>query len=229
MKKWYKIVCVCILIGCVATAGYSYGEKKQLPVVESTALFRYADLQTVTEESQYIMVAEVSEVSDTKIKEELVAKFGDPEDPASYTDVRTYPYTPIRFDVEQWIKGGNTEEQFVYNQLGGETSTHIELPAGYVFEKGMKIVLFLCENEVGQDSWGGQGEFPIINGKVVIDSENIKYMDSEKLSTLDRTEIDESYYSDQIEGESVEAVDIEYFLEVVQDMINRTGEETIVP
>lgn len=219
-KKFYQIAVVCILMGSVVLAGYWYGgrtQEEELPVIASTATTPYMDLDSLVSDSVCIVRAKVSSVEDTVMKEFYACKFGDPNNPEDYTDVITFPYTPIKLDVISCIKGNDKEKKLVCYQDGGKTDTYIEEASGYAYKKGMEVLMFMAPDNY---SWGYQGEFPIINEKVLVlrDFCEKNQVDPAEVSAIGREEIENSLYCDIFDdAESLPAMDVDRFIALVNE------------
>lgn len=213
-----NLVGILLLVGCSVKPekiSSTNKEENNLPVIESTKLYAAISLPELAKEAQYIVRAKVVDVGESFV-ERHETQIGDPSDPNSFVNVNEDAFTPITFEVLEWIKGESTKNKITYNQPGGKTSDYIELPAGYTLKEGMELILFLSDLGEKGTTWGGQGEFLVINDKVRVLEENKLYLDEGKINTLSQEEINTS--NNRTCGllkAGDECVDMDYFKEII--------------
>ncbi len=190
-------------------------EKKELPVVESTALYEEFTLPSLTEKATYVIQAKVMEVGDTLMKEKA---FSLTEDPKEATEIISYPVTPITLKVNNVMKGEDIAagDTFVYYEDGGRTPDYIQLRDGFLMEEGMDIILFLDKEGY---CWGYQSMFPVVNDQVLLNEVALDYVNPDKVSEMDTKKM-KSVFKEQINHSVSTFMQVEDFANVIKALQN---------
>ncbi|MFG6342800.1 MAG: hypothetical protein K1W35_03155 [Lachnospiraceae bacterium] len=216
-KKIGSLLIVCCTLLLTATAGYVTGLKnnqKDLPKYESTALYPAFSLPELTDESTFIVEAEVVEVGDTIMREIPVSLTENHEDA---TETLSYPVTPITLAIHSSIKGDNIGNEFIYYEEGGITSTYIQLPDGYAMEDGLEVILFLNSNGY---CWGAQSIFPVVGENVILNNMAIEYVGEDNVSVLETQTLNSNIRS-QIDAQNINVMPTDDFISAIQSIVEK--------
>lgn len=124
-----------IAIALYVTHGKSEPAEKH--VVEMSPMWPYVDLDSATNEAEFIVHGKVTDISETKVHE-LVDSLGKTH--------KEY-YKDITLEVIEQLKGADIGPTVIYDELGGETEDLIYILAGYEpLKMGEEVILFATEH-----------------------------------------------------------------------------------
>lgn len=231
-RKMCAVLSACVAVVMTVVAGCSFGgrdsavpdvagesrtagrfERDDLTVVGNTVLYAACSLAKMADISSDIVIAEVVSIGETTFQFPDDAEEDLPEGVMCTAPLQT----AVTLKVKESIKGAEPGEEILYYEAGGVMEEYMQLPRGYGMEEGMEVLLFLSEDGY---SYGGQGEFLMLDGFTVIprSSDVREYLDGEKIVTVQQQSF-QSEFRSLIRAQEVDVMTMEDFTSAVRELM----------